>query len=309
MKQFTHFVFGAVIICSLIGGAFGQGVTESDLQKLGKEFIPDGMEPAHKTVKGRFAESASWDGSAHVVVLWKPVSGLRTYDGAVVLARRADSLEYRLLPQPVSKWSMMEPIAIFFANADGDSENELFIIDECYTGIGPEGARPFYRTRVYDWNGMAFSHVETVSEKMGNVKTAAAAKARLHRLAKSLSSLKTEMQVAVDFVPHNQSIAKAATAGEAWVKDPARIIARTFGGFSEMRSKTVEFSAPTADGADTLTVTITSDGLMDDSVRGEKFRLELKADKQGVWRFTSAVKSWRCQPGRGHQEFSIIKCS
>jgi hypothetical protein len=115
--------------------------------------------------------------------------------------------------------------------------------------------------------------------------------------------------VRTDYGPHNIAIAKAATAGEAWVKEPAQIIARTYGGFSEMRSKTVEFAALTADEPDILTVTITSDGLMDDSVRGEKFHLELKADKQGVWKFTSASKSWRCQPGRGSQNFTTIKCS
>jgi hypothetical protein len=308
MKRSTCFAFAAFISLPLLGVVFGQGAAESDLQKLGKEFIPDGMEPAHKTVKVGFAESATWDGSEHIVVLWKPVSGLRRYDGAVVLSRRADSFDYRPLPQPESTWSMMEPIAIFAANADGDTENELFIIDECYTGIGPEGAKPFYRTRVYDWNGVAFTHVEPVSDKMGNVRTAASAKARLRRLSKTLTQ-KTEMQVWVDFVPHNQSIAKAATAGEAWAKDPAQIIARTFGGFSDTRSKTVEFVAPTADGADTLRVTITSDGLMDDSVRGEKIRLELKADNKGVWQFTAASKAWRCQPGRGRQDYSTTKCS
>ncbi len=301
-------MFGAVVVFSFITSNFGQVTPDGDLQKFGEEFIPDGMESAHKTVKGRFAESASWDGSEHVVVLYKPVSGLRPYDGAVVLARRSDSFEYRLLPQPESTWSMMEPIAIFFANADGDTENELFIIDECYTGIGPEGARPFYRTRVYDWNGVVFSHTGSVSEKMGNVKTAAAAKARLRQLAKSLTQ-KTEMQVAVDYGSHNSTIDKAVAAKEDWVKTPMQIVARLLGEFSDMRSRTIEMTAPTADGADSLIVTVTDDGYLDDSVRGEKFKYELKANEQGVWRFTSAAKAWRCQPGRGHQDFSTTKCT
>jgi hypothetical protein len=46
-----------------------------------------------------------------------------------------------------------------------------------------------------------------------------------------------------------------------------------------MRSKTIEFTAPTADEADSLTVTITNDGYMDDSVRGEKYSLELKSER------------------------------
>ncbi len=308
MRQFKHLVLGAVISWLLIGGVLGQATADGDLQKLGKEFIPDGMEPAHKTVKGRFAESASWDGSEHVVVLWKPVSGLRTYDGAVVLSRRTDSLQYLSLPQPESKWSMMEPIAIFFANADGDTENELFIIDECYTGIGPEGARPFYRTRVYDWNGDLFTHLDPVSEKIGNVRTVAAARARLRQLSKTLTK-KTEMQVAVDWGSHNTPIDRAAAAKEDWVKMPMQIFARLLGEFSDMRSRYIEMTAPTADGPESITVIITNDGYLDDSVRGERFKYVLKANDQGVWRFTSGGKSWRCQPGRGNQDFSIVKCT
>lgn len=309
MKQFLHIVFGAAVVFTFITSNFGQVTPDSDLQKFGEEFTPVGMEAAHKTVRGRFAESASSDGSEHVVILSRPVSGLRRYSGAVVLLIRPDKYGHQQLPDPKSTWSMMEPIAIFFANADGDAENELFIIDECYTGIGPDGAKPFYRTRVYDWNGISFSHLDPVSEKIGNVKTVAGAKARLRQLSRTLSLTKTEMFKSVDFLAYSLTIEKAARAGEAWVKEPAQIIARTFGGFSEVRSQTVEFVAPTADGADTLTVTITSDGLMDDSVRGEKFRLGLKADQQGVWRFTSASKSWRCQPGRGSQSFTTVKCS
>jgi hypothetical protein len=85
----------------------------------------------------------------------------------------------------------MDPIAVFFANADGDAENELLIIDKCYTGIGPAGAAAFHRTRVYDWNGVAFSHVDWVSEKIGNVRTVATARARLGQLSKALGSRST----------------------------------------------------------------------------------------------------------------------
>jgi hypothetical protein len=309
MKQFPHFVFGAVIISSLIGGAFGQGAVESDLQKIANKFIPEGMVWAHQAVQGRFAESASKDASRNIAVLYKKASGVGRYEGLVVVPQGSEAYDRYKLPEPESIWSMMDPIAVFFANADGDSENELFIIDKCYTGIGPTGARPFYRTRVYDWNGIAFSHVDSVSEKIGNANTGMAARARLRQFSETLKSQKTQMLEAVEFGSHNEQIDKAAVAGEAWVKEPAQIIARSFGRFSEMRSKTIEFTAPTADEGDSLTVSITNDGYSDDSVRGEKFRYELKANELGVWRFTSAAKAWRCQPGRGHQDYSTIKCS
>ncbi len=309
MKQFTHFVFGAVIICSLIGGVFGQSGVESDLQKIANKFIPDGMVSAHEAVQGRFAESATKDSAGNIVVVYKKGSLEGGYQGLILIPQESGSYSRYQLPEPESTWSMMEPIAVFFANADGDTENELFIIDKCYTGIGPTGARPFYRTRVYDWNGIAFSHVDSVSERIGNANTTVAARARFRQFSKTLKSKKTQMLEAVEFRAHNEEIDRAAVAGEAWVKDPAQIIARTFGGFSEMRSKTIEFKAPTADEADSLIITIANDGYLDDSVRGEKYSLELKMNEQGVWKFVTAAKAWRCWPGRGNQDYSTIKCT
>jgi len=156
MKQFRHFAFSALIICSLIGRAFGQGVVESDLQKIANKFIPEGMVSAHEAVQGRFAESASKDASGNIVVLYEKGSYGVRYEGLVLLPQGSDAYDQHKLPEPEAVWSMMDPIAVFSANADGDTENELFIIDKCYTGIGPTGARPFYRTRVYDWNCIAF---------------------------------------------------------------------------------------------------------------------------------------------------------
>ena len=298
-----------VIVCSLIGGVFGQSGVESDLQKIANKFIPEGMVSAHEAVQGRFAEPATKDSAGNIVVVYQKESLEGGYQGLILIPQESGSYSRYQLPEPEYTWSMMDPIAVFFANADGDTENELFIIDKCYTGIGPTGARPFYRTRVYDWNGIAFSHVDAVSEKIGNANTVATAKAKLRQFSKTLKSQKTQMFEAVDFGAHNEQIDKAAVAGEAWVKDPAQVIARTFGGFSEMRSKTIEFTTLTSDEADSLSVTITNDGYLDDSVRGEKYSLELKMNEQGVWKFVTAAKAWRCQPGRGNQNYSTIKCT
>jgi hypothetical protein len=55
-------------------------------------------------------------------------------------------------------------------------------------------------------------------------------------------------------------------------------------------------------------VTVIDDGLSDDSVRSEKHKFELNKNEQGVWKFASAEKSWRWQDGRGHQDYSAVKC-
>lgn len=48
-------------------------------------------------------------------------------------------------------------------------------------------------------------------------------------------------------------------------------------------------------------------GLMDDSVRGVRYRsqLELKGE---TWRFVRAGVQIICQPGRGHQDWSAASC-
>lgn len=57
------------------------------------------------------------------------------------------------------------------------------------------------------------------------------------------------------------------------------------------------------------TVTITGEGLADDSVRGYRFRLQLQKDAEGNWTVTDVQKSWVCQPGRGSQEYTQALCS
>jgi hypothetical protein len=112
----------------------------------------------------------------------------------------------------------------------------------------------------------------------------------------------------IDVNDFNRQIEEAANAKENWVKMPTQVIAKMIGRFSEIRSRTIEISAPSAEEAESLTVTVIDDGFLDDSVRGEKHKFELKTNEQGIWKFVSAGKSWRCWEGRGHQDFSTSKC-
>jgi len=63
-----------------------------------------------------------------------------------------------------------------------------------------------------------------------------------------------------------------------------------------------------AEGSGPTTVTVTLDGLFDDSVRAERFVLEFEQHADGEWRLTSAASARRCQPGRGHQAFRPAPC-
>jgi hypothetical protein len=54
-------------------------------------------------------------------------------------------------------------------------------------------------------------------------------------------------------------------------------------------------------------VTVTLDGLLDDSVRAERWLLVFEPEN-GTYNLTSAVRTLRCQPGRGHDDFSAEPC-
>jgi hypothetical protein len=72
----------------------------------------------------------------------------------------------------------------------------------------------------------------------------------------------------------------------------------------EYQARTVE-SLP-ADGGRTI-VTVTFEGLMDDSVAAVRYELVFIGDSDDLI-LESGQWSNRCQPGRGHQEFDVALC-
>jgi hypothetical protein len=69
---------------------------------------------------------------------------------------------------------------------------------------------------------------------------------------------------------------------------------------------TIDGKAP-AEGLGPQTVTVTLDGLLDDSVRAERWTLAFEQDDE-TYRLTNALREQRCQPDRGHQGFSADDC-
>jgi hypothetical protein len=55
-------------------------------------------------------------------------------------------------------------------------------------------------------------------------------------------------------------------------------------------------------------VTLTRDGLADDSVRAVRYVVILDRRGDGTWRLRSARRLQRCHQGRGHQDFSPQLC-
>jgi hypothetical protein len=60
--------------------------------------------------------------------------------------------------------------------------------------------------------------------------------------------------------------------------------------------------------ADEASVTVTRDGLADDSIRALRYRIVLERVDDRSWRLQSAQRTQRCHEGRGSQEFSTKLC-
>jgi hypothetical protein len=69
---------------------------------------------------------------------------------------------------------------------------------------------------------------------------------------------------------------------------------------------TIEGQA-SAEGTGPETVVVTLDGLLDDSVRAERWTLEFEPEGDN-YVLTQATWAQRCQPDRGHQDFTPEAC-
>jgi hypothetical protein len=62
------------------------------------------------------------------------------------------------------------------------------------------------------------------------------------------------------------------------------------------------------EGGERAGVTVTLEGLLDDSVQAVRYVLQFRKDADDAWRLVSATWTQRCAPGRGHQAFSLELC-
>jgi len=87
----------------------------------------------------------------------------------------------------------------------------------------------------------------------------------------------------------------AQAVDEEWERDPAALT-REFLGSGDGEAS-----------VDENTVTVLRDALEDDSIRAERWVLELEREKGG-WELVTARWEQLCQVGRGHQTFSPEPC-
>lgn len=111
----------------------------------------------------------------------------------------------------------------------------------------------------------------------------------------------------IDTSEFNRTLMNAQKAGEKWAKDPASV-ALVFTGPFEGKSQRIERVNESAESDTYVTITVTEDGYMDDSVRGAVYFLGFKRGDNGFWVLESAGKKIKCWPGRGHEDFGAEPC-
>ncbi len=105
----------------------------------------------------------------------------------------------------------------------------------------------------------------------------------------------------------HQLVSRSAEDGEVWVRDALQVALRFVGPF-EGKLQHISRKNDSAESASRVEVIVIEEGYLDDSVSGARYKLILEKDAHNIWHLVTAVKSWRCWPGRGHEDFSKKPC-
>ncbi|MCI0388394.1 MAG: hypothetical protein MOB07_06465 [Acidobacteria bacterium] len=126
------------------------------------------------------------------------------------------------------------------------------------------------------------------------------------------AQLKTEGKVAsyekVNPDQFNQSVKDAARNQEPWAASAISVALKMAWNGDDAKSTIVEVVKKSAEDPNAITIIVTHDGLMDDSTRAVKYKLELQKGADGVWQVTKASRARSCRTGRGHANYSSALC-
>lgn len=89
--------------------------------------------------------------------------------------------------------------------------------------------------------------------------------------------------------------------------DPETIVLEQFG-FSQLRESQEQKVTVQYPQDNQAIVILTQTGLLDDSVAGIRYRVELVSNQE-TWRVVWVGRQYKCQPGRGHQDWSTQLCA
>jgi len=104
--------------------------------------------------------------------------------------------------------------------------------------------------------------------------------------------------------PAEYQVASAAAAGGG---APIEIALKIVGEF-EGRMQEVVQANEGAESPSAARVTVLRDGLLDDSVRGDRWEVDFERSQAGAWRIKSAKRAWRCRRGGQLDRFGTAPC-
>jgi hypothetical protein len=121
------------------------------------------------------------------VILFRPSERYDSpYTGWVLIPEKEKAGTYRKEPLPpmyeAADLLRINVKSVFSAQADKDSELELFVIYECTPGYAQAKTR--HCIYVYDWNGSSFVDLDEVTVKLNGANTEAAVRQKLKTLKK-----------------------------------------------------------------------------------------------------------------------------
>jgi len=106
----------------------------------------------------------------------------------------------------------------------------------------------------------------------------------------------------------NARIDSAVASDAAWPSSPLSIALEFLGGDAGARRFTVDQRRNRAEAADTTVIVIVRDGLLDDSVRGDRHRIVLRRLADRTWRVQEVLRAFRCQRGHHLDAYSSEWC-
>jgi hypothetical protein len=110
-------------------------------------------------------------------------------------------------------------------------------------------------------------------------------------------------------IPFDEFNAYLESAEPPWATSPLRAsleFLRLDEPVALTTSVVMETSPP--EGGERAVVTVTKEGLADDSIGAIRYVLEFERQADDSWRLMSAAWAQRCQGGRGHQDFTPELC-
>jgi hypothetical protein len=94
-----------------------------------------------------------------------------------------------------------------------------------------------------------------------------------------------------------------AAKGAAPVDIALRVVGKFAGSTQHIKQVNEGVEAPSAS-----RVTVLRDGLLDDSVRGDRWEVSLTRTPAGVWKITEVQRAWRCRRGGAVDHFAAALC-